>query len=208
MTAILDLESFEGIAARPTRRRAPVNTNPLKLEGAERKAIDQVAAEIDRNLRIKSLSSYDQMTAFHAAIQCIEACLAGDWKALSASAQTGLEAALRVQNVSPYLICKQDEAKRNLASDQRAELQKMAMRLGHAAPAASRLDEDRARCLRAATYAAIAADRGLLHIVKENLGCIIKVMHDDEFPARGRIAWTQSLIDLARRYRSAGVRVP
>jgi len=208
MTAILDLESFEGIASRPARRRAPTNTNPLKLENTERKAIDQVTAEIDRNLKIKSLSSYDQMTAFHAAIQCIEACLAGKWSALAASAQTGLEAALRVQNVSPYLICKQDEAKRNLASDQRAELQKMAMRLGHAAKAADRIDEDRARCLRAATYAAIAADRGLLHIVKENLGCIIKIMHDEEFPARGRIAWTQSLVDLAKRYRQAGVRVP
>lgn len=208
MSAILDLDSFEGVTSRPARRKCAANTNPLKIDSAERKTIDQISAEIERNLKIKSLSSYDQMVAFHAAVQCIEACLKGDWTALAASAQAGLEAALKVQAVAPYLICKQDGAKRNLASDQRLELNKMAMRLGQASRGASRTDEDRARCLRAATYAAIAADRGLLHLVKENLGCIIQTLYAEEFSARRDITWTPGLVDLARRYRMAKVRVP
>lgn len=208
MTAILDIESFEGIAVRPQRHRIAANTNPLKLEQSERKALDEVTAKIIPYLSKQSLMKHEQMIAFHASIECMEACLAGDWSAMVASAQAGLEAALRVQSITPCLLSKQDEAARDLASDERAELHKIAMRLGHAAPAATRTDEDRARCLRAATYAAISADRGLLHLLKENLGCVIRTLAHDECPVRREVAWTESLLDLARRYRSAGVRVP
>lgn len=208
MSHILDIESFEGTVTRVVRKKTEPNTNPLSLERAERKAVDDVAAEIDRNLKIKSLSTYDQMVTFHAAILGMEAAIANDWSGVAAAAQTGLEACFRVQNVTPYLICKQDEAKRNLASDHRNSLKDIALRLGHAARATTRIEIDRALCLRAMTYAAIAADRGLMHLVKDNLGTVVATLHQEDCPARGEIAWTDALTDLAKRYRMARVRMP
>lgn len=208
MSHILDIDSFEGSISRTVKKRTPANTNPLSLDASERKTIKNVSDEIDRNLKIKSLSTYNQMLTFHAAINGMEAALAGDWAALASSAEAGLSASFEVQNVTPYLICKQDEAKRNLASDQRAALKELALRLGHAAPAKNPIDEARARCLRAMTYAAIAADRGLMHLVKDNFGAVLVTIGRDDFAPRKSLIWTDSMANLALRYRNARVQMP
>lgn len=208
MSHILDIDSFEGSISRTVKKRTPANTNPLSLDASERKIIKNVADEIDRNLKIKSLSTYNQMLTFHAAINGMEAALAGDWAALASSAEAGLSASFEVQNVTPYLICKQDEAKRNLASDQRAALKELALRLGHAAPAKTPIDEARARCLRAMTYAAIAADRGLMHLVKDNFGAVLVTIGRDDFAPRKSLIWTDNMANFALRYRNARVQMP
>lgn len=208
MTEILDIDSIEGIAVRAARKRTPMNTDPLSLDKSERDVVDDVAEYIGQNLRIKSLSTYNQMLTFHAAIEGMEAALNGQWAAIAAAAEAGLRASFEVHHVNPYLIWKQDGAKRNLASDQRNALKDIALRLSHASRAETRVEADRAFCLRAMTYAAIAADRGLLHIVKDNFGAVINTLHADDFPARGEIVWTDGLNDLARRYRTARVRMP
>ncbi len=125
-----------------------------------------------------------------------------------AAAEAGLHASFEVQNVSPYIICKQDEAKRNLASDQRNQLKDLALRLGHAAPAKTAIEADRAMCLRAMTYAAICADRGLMHLVKDNFGVVLVTLGAHSFEARSKIAWTDAHAALAQRYRNARVRMP
>lgn len=207
MTHILDIDTIEGTVARIERKRTPANTNPLALEKNERKVVDQIADEIAGKLRPSS-GHYHQFLTFHAALQGMEAALSGDWQALLGAAETGLSATFEVQNVSSYLICKQDGAKRNLASDQRNALKELALRLGHAAPANSELEADLAKCLRAMTYAAIAADRGLMHLVKDNFGVVIVTIGAPTFGAKSKIAWTDALDNLSKRYRNAQVRMP
>ena len=138
----------------------------------------------------------------------MESALEGDWNALAASVKSALDSTLRIQNVACYIICKQDEAKRNLASDERASLLQLSMRLGLASTPKDRLDEDRARCIRAAVHASIAADRGLLHILKSNLGAILATIGAEDFPARRQILWTDELSAYALRFRSSRIMVP
>lgn len=208
MTQILDIDSFEVASARAPKRKTPVNTNPLAFDRNEMAVVDGIAAEIDRNLAIKSLSTYNQFLAFHAATTGMKAALAGDWGGLVGAAETGLKATFEIQAVTPYLICKQDEAKRNLASDQRNSLKEMALRLGHAAPAKTEIESDLARCLRAMTCAAICADRGLIHYVKDNFGHVLATIAAEGFGARDKVVLTPAAADLARRFRNARVRMP
>ena len=208
MNTLLDIDSLDGTCERPQRPAAPRNTDPLKFNASERKTIEAIGKEIGRNLNNRSLSVFDQLNAFHHSVQAIEAALKGDWNALAASVKSALDSTLRIQNVACYIICKQDEAKRNLASDERSSLLQLSMRLGLAATPRDRLDEDRARCIRAAVYASIAADRGLLHIIKANLGAILATLGADDFPARREILWTDEVKAYANRFRSSRIMVP
>lgn len=208
MTHLLDIDSFEVAETRAPRKKAPTNTNPLAFDAAELATLENVSGVIDTNLKINGLSTYHQFLAFHCAMNGIKAALAGDWSALAGAAETGLSACSDIQMVSPYLICKQDEAKRNLASDQRAALKDMALRLGQAAPAGSKNDEDLARCLRAMTCAAICADRGLIHFVKENFGVVMVILGSDDFAKRREVPLTEGIVGLSRRFRQAIVRMP
>lgn len=208
MTHMLDIDSFEVATTRAPRKKTPTNTNPLSFDKAELAVVDGISAEIDRNLAIKSLSTYNQFLTFHAATTGMKAALAGDWAGLAGAAEAGLRASFDIQAVTPYLICKQDEAKRNLASDQRTALKDLALRLGHAAPAKTEIEMDLARCLRAMTCAAICADRGLVHYVKENFGVVLATIAADGFGARRHVPVTPGIADLALRYRQARVRMP
>lgn len=208
MSRLLDLDTFEGVVPREPKRRTPVDTNPLKLDKAEADVVDDVVGLIAKNLKIQGLSSHKQFTVFHAAMEAMQAGLARDWNAIAAAAQVGLMATFEIETVNPYLLGKQDEAKRNLASDQRIELKNIAIRLGHAKEGRDEAEIDLALCVRAATYAAIAADRGLLHIVRENLGAIIARLAREDCPGRRKIVWNDGLMDLSRRYRAARVKMP
>lgn len=208
MNTLLDIDSLDSACERPQRPSAPRNTDPLKFNAAERKALESIGKEIGRNLNNRSLSVFDQLNAFHHSIQAVEAALEGDWNALAASVKSAIDSTLRIQNVACYIICKQDEAKRNLASDERASLLQLSMRLGLAETPKNRIDEDRARCIRAAVYASIAADRGLLHILKNNLGAILATIGAEDFPARRSILWTDEVTAYATRFRNSRVMVP
>lgn len=208
MSRLLDLDTFEGVVAREPKRRTPVATNPLKLDKAESDVVEDVVGLIAKNLKIEGLSSRKQFTVFHGAMEAMRAGLDRDWNAIAAAAQIGLMATFDVETVNPYLLGKQDEAKRNLASDQRNEMKIIAIRLGHAKEGRDAAEIDLALCIRAATYAAIAADRGLLHIVRENLGAIIARLAREDCPGRRSVVWTDQLLDLSRRYRAARVKMP
>lgn len=208
MTHLLDIDSFEVAATRAPRKKTPTNTNPLKLDRNELETVDGVSAVIDRNLAIKSLSTYNQFLAFHSAMNGLKAAVAGDWAGLAGAAEAGLHATFDIQTVTPFLICKQDEAKRNLASDQRSALKDLALRLGHAAEAPTRIESDLARCLRAMTCAAICADRGLIHYVKENFGVVLVTVASDDFAKRRDVPLTDGIAELSRRFRMARVRMP
>lgn len=208
MNTLLDIDTLDSACERPTRPAAPRNTDPLKFNAAEKKALEAIGKEIGRNLNNRSLSVFDQLNAFHHSIQAIEAAYAGDWNALASSVKSAIDSTLRIQNVACYIICKQDEAKRNLASDERGSLLQLSTRLSLAATPNTRLDEDRARCIRAAVYASIAADRGLLHILKNNLGAILATVSAEDFPARRQILWTDEITAYANRYRGSRIMVP
>jgi len=208
MSRLLDLDTFEGVVPREPKKRTTVDTNPLKLDKAETAVVEDVVGLIAKNLKIQGLSSRKQFTVFHGAMEAMRAGLDRDWNAIAAAAQIGIMATFDVDTVNPYLLGKQDEAKRNLASDQRIELKNIAIRLGHAKEGRDETEIDLALCIRAATYAAIAADRGLLHIVRDNLGAIIARLAREDCPGRRSVVWTDQLLDLSRRYRAARVKMP
>jgi len=208
MSKVLDADNLDATAMRTVRKPMPANTNPLVLQEKERVVVDDVAKVIGENLKIRSFSAYDQMLTFHSAIEGIQAAARSDWATIVAAAQAGLNAALNITNVTPYLLCRQDGAKRNLASEQREALKNIAFRLVQAARPKKPIDEDRALCLRAMTYAAIAADRGLVHLVKENFGVVIATLHRESCEVRSEILWTPELTALAQRYRNARIRIP
>lgn len=208
MSRLLDLDTFEGVIAREPKRRTAIDTNPLKLDKAENDVVTEVVGLIAKNLEIQGLSTRKQFTVFHGAMEAMRAGLDRDWNGIAAAAQIGLCATFDVDTVNPYLLGKQDEAKRNLASDQRNELKNIAIRLGHAKEGKDEAEMDLALCVRAATYAAIAADRGLLHIVRDNLGAIIARLAREDCAGRSSIVWNDQLLDLSRRYRAARVKMP
>lgn len=208
MPRLLDQDTFEGVVQTAPKRRTPTQTNPLKLDRSETDAVQDVVGLIEKNLSIQGLSSHRQFVVFHGAMEAMRSSLARDWNAIAASAATAILATFEVDAVNPYLLGKQDDAKRNLASDQRHELKAIAIRLGHAKEGRDPEEVDLALCLRASTYAAIAADRGLLHIVRENLGAVIARIAREDCPGRRSVVWNDRLLDLSRRYRASRVRMP
>ena len=204
----LDIDSIECAASRPVPKKAKINSNPLHFSGAEHRLISSISADLGKRLQIKSSAIYYQVLTFQSAIQGIQYALDGNWAALIGAAQSGLEASFNVQNTCSYIISKQDSANRDIASDERIGLKEIAMRLAHAAPSKNRIDADRAMCLRAMIYASIAAERGIIHIVQSNLGVVINTLHHVDFPERTQIAWTNEILDLAKRYRQARIKLP
>ena len=208
MTYVLDIESFDDIAPRQQRVRTPSGTDPLVLGKEERRSLDEISEIVGRYVTKRSLSAYDQFLVFHSALVGMDRATAGDWAGLSAAAVQGLRAAFRVQGVSPYLIGRQDDAKRNLASEQRRQLKELALRLGQAREGGTQPEIDMARCLRAMTCAAICADRGLIHHAKENFGVVVATVCADGFHSRRKVPLFPDLVDYGRRFARAGVKMP
>ncbi|QAY80471.1 hypothetical protein [Sphingosinicella sp. BN140058] len=200
-------------------KRVPVGTNALDLTSAERKLLHEITVifegENDNThagrgkLHISGLSTIHQVRAMHAAIVGIEALLTYNTNALIQSALMGLIEADEIQGVSPYIFDKQDDAGRHIVPPQRAGLIDLANRLGRATRPGRQVEIDRAKCLRALVCAAIAAERGLTHLIKHNLGVIIRTVHDEDSELRSQVKWTDELEGFARRHvRSTMVKMP
>src|SRR5690606_7071667 len=97
---------------------------------------------------------------------------------------------------------------RNLPSPERIALKDMALRLHLAERCRSASEADAALCLRAMVCAAIAAERGLIHLAKENFGAVIRTLKHEESTLRDQITWTDELNNYARRFANAKVKMP
>jgi hypothetical protein len=208
MSRLLDLDSFEGVIGKQPKRQTPIDTDPLALDGKEKAVVKDVVELIAKNLTIVSKESHLQFMTFRYAMETMQAALDKDWIRIAAAATLGLKTTYDVKRIAPFLITKNDGAARNIVSDQRIELKGIAMRLSYAKEGRDAAEADLAFCVRAATCAAIAAERGLMHIVQENLGAIVSRLSRDDCPGRRKIAWTDEMLDYSRRYRAARIKMP
>jgi hypothetical protein len=232
---MMDLDVSEGYAPRIVKR-APANTNPLEITAAERRALNEITTifvgntdEINHRIEnepdkkkqakiredhkvglinIPSSSAIHQVRATYAAIVGIEALMSDNINALVQTALMGLRELDEIQGVSPFIFGKKDGANRDLVPDERIALKDMALRLGQAARPKNDADVDRALCLRALVCAAITAERGLVHLAKENFGVIIRTLSHEYCELRNQVTWTDELQGFARRHARALVRVP
>lgn len=227
-------DSFEEFTPRAVKK-APVGTDPLHLTSSERKTIDAItlqfvgnkdsmlakiaktdeaeAKKLQRNivagmLNVPSSSIIHQVRSTYAAIVGIEAAEANNMNAVVQAALMGLRELAEVQGVAPFIFQKSDGASRNLVPDERVALKDLALRLGAAARTKTEADADRARCLRAMVCAAIAAERGLIHIAAENFGAVIATCHSPFCEFRSKIDWTEELHGYAARWSRATVKMP
>lgn len=180
--------------------QAPDNIKTSKLNKLRRERIP--------GLLNTSYSTIHQVRATYAAIIGIEAILSNNLNAVLQSAVMGLEEIDEIQGISPYIFPKSDGAHRNIASDERAKLIEVSMRLGKSARPDNNGDVDKALCLRAFVCAAVAAERGLIHIAKENYGAIIRTLHRETCELRDQVAWTDTLCNYARRHANSKVKQP
>lgn len=207
MTYMFDFENTEKIAPKPPKR-VSAKSNPLVLTAAERTVLEDLTKESIRLLNINGLSTSEQVNAMYSGIAGIEAVLAKNWNALVQSALMGLLACDKIHSVAPYIFQHKDGANRNLASPQRKALKEMASRLTAAPQPSSDADNIAAQCLRAMVCGALSAERGVLHIAKQNFGFVIRAIHGDEGDMRRAIKWTDELNGYANRYARALVKIP
>lgn len=207
MTYMFDFDSVEKSKPRPAKRTS-AKSNPLELTGAEKKILDDITKESLRLLDINGLSTSEQVNAMYSGIAGIEAILAKNWNGLVQSALMGLNSCDNVHSVSPYIFQHKDGANRNLASPQRKALKDMASRLATAKSPEAETQADIANCLRAMVCAAFAAERGILHIAKQNFGFAIRTLYHANASMRETISWTDELVGYAHRYARALVKMP
>lgn len=207
MSYMLDLEVYEGVQPR-IQKKAPTNTDPLSLTRGENDLIDRVATEATRLLSINGLSTRPQVNVLYAALLGIQAVLSKNWNGLAGAASIGLTATDEVHGISPYILHEQDGAQRNIVHPDRAALKDLALRLGRAREPSAESERDAASCLRAMVCAAIAADRGLIHIAKENFGYVIRTLSREDCAMRRNITWTDGLLNFARRHARSLVKMP
>jgi hypothetical protein len=196
---------FVGYTEAP-QKRAEANDNG---DGSGKKPKKLPAPRVVRGLLNQPASTLHQVRAtYYAAIVGTEAVTARNANAIVQTALLALRELAEVQGVSPFIFQKRDDANRNLVPDERIALKAMAFRLAQAARPKNRADGDLAQCLRAFVCAAIAAERGLIHLAQENFGFIIQTIHSENCELRGEVTWTDELKALAQRWSRASVKMP
>ena len=144
----------------------------------------------------------------YAGIIGIEAVLDNNINAVAQTALMGLRAIDEITGVSAYIFQHTDGANRNLASPERQAMKDLALRLHLAERSSKPAEVDAALCLRAMICAAIAAERGLIHIAKENFGAVIRTLNHEDSPLRNKVKWTDELEGYAHRFSRAKVKLP
>ncbi|AXK44057.1 hypothetical protein [Erythrobacter aureus] len=208
MTAQLQFDDFVDAAPVALKRRPAGDDKPLLLTRAEIKLLGELSEECGRLLKITGLSTSHQVGAMHSALAGVEAAYGREWNGILKAAVAGIEACNQVMGVSPYIFQHTDGASRNLASPQRVALKEMGLRISLATRPMSLEDNDTALCMRAMVFAAIAAERGLIHLAIENFGAIIRTLHSELSPLREYIAWDDKTNALAARFANAKVKLP
>lgn len=207
MSAKMNLDALERAEPR-VASRVPSRTKPLQLTSQERKLLMAITEECQRLLKIKGLSTYHQVNTLYCGIVGAEAILDKNWNALAQTALMGLQSVERVEGVTPFIFEARDGASRNIVSPQRAELKNLALRLSLAERPHITDEANTALCLRAMINAAIAAERGLVHIAKTNFGAAIRTLHYEMTGLKPAVSWNDELVDYARRFANAKVAMP
>ncbi len=208
MTAQLQFDDFVGASPVALKRPAPSDGKPLLLTRPEIKLVGDLSEECGRLLKITGLSTSHQVRAMHSALSGVEAAYSRSCNGILNAAIAGLEACDQVMGVAPYIFQHTDGASRNLASPQRVALKEMGLRISLVSRPLSLEDNDTALCMRAMVFAAIAAERGLIHLAKENFGAVVRTLHSEISPLRDQIAWDETTNALAARFQTAKVKLP
>lgn len=178
------------------------------LTSQEYKVLNDISQECLRLLDINGLSTSHQVNAMYSGIVGVEAVMSADWNAMLQIAVMGIQACDEVQGVSAYIFQNLDGANRNLASPQRIALKQMAIRLNLAERTQSSLEIDTAMCLRAMICASLTAERGLIHLTKENFAAVIRTVHREGSELSKLVTWTDELKNYGQRFANARVRMP
>ncbi len=205
---------FVGNADEVDRQIAKIEAQLVDAEDAKAKAEGYDKIKKLRKLRhvgllnVPSASIIHQVRAAYSAFIGIEALMSHNMNAVAQAAIMGLKECDEVQGRADFIFNKCDGAHRNLASDERASLFELAMRLGKASRPSNEEDVTKALCFRALVCAAIAAEKGVMHLAKENYGAIIRALHREDCQLRSQINWTDELKNYARRHTNSSVKIP
>lgn len=207
MPHLHDLDAHQNTASLLSAHRGE-NGSPLELTPPEKQALIDISLKCTRLLSIRSLASYHQVESLNAALLGMEAVLADEPNALAQACLMGLKAIDQIQAVSPFIFHNQDGANRNRVPIERTQLKDLALRLHLLKRSSNKSIADRALCLRALACAAISAERGLIHIAKENFGAALRILHNEQNSFSGAVTWTDELASYVIRHAASSVRLP
>lgn len=157
---------------------------------AEVTALAQLNAAIAEKLALGYRTPQFQL--LQATVDMVTAATTEDWATLAEGAASAICTAQKVTSVTPYIFHNVSESSRILPSDYRADLKKMlqrrsVMRLPRCETEAAKLSIQ--RC---AIAAAISAEKGAIHIARQNIGAVLQQLHACE-GLRCSVNWTADL---------------
>ena len=161
----------------------------------------------DTNARERSGYSQPQFQTFTAALSALEQSDEEKWSLVAQWAVFGIQRAAEVNAVTPYIFPAADGISRIVASVHRANLRAIHIRLGGIIPPRCERDAAILEIRRACVAATIAAEKGAIHIARENLGFILARLHASQDLA-WQVIWSRSHLEALARTRGTRLRAP
>lgn len=175
----------------PAPARAPSAQIPSGfLNKEERRALAVLKQAIDD----KNDRGYraPQFQLLDLAVQIIASADRGAWQGVADIIALAIDKASNVPAVTPYIFHSADAASRIHPSSFRTDLKAILDRLNKLPWARTRDEEDLRAIARSAVAAAIAADKGAIHVTRQNLGHILQRIHASA-SLSAPINWHQTL---------------
>lgn len=157
----------------------------------ENKALKELRHAISHKLALGYRPPQFQL--LNTAVEMINDATDENWDLLASKAAEAIDIAQSVTSVTPYIFHSVTESSRILPSEHRHELKKMLQRRFAIRMVASETELAKLFLQRCAIAAAISAEKGAIHIARQNLGAILQQLHSSE-GLRGSVKWTEELL--------------
>lgn len=165
---------------------------PAKAGGsctaAEEAALAQFRAAIQQKLALGYRTPQFQL--LQSTVDMVTAATGEAWEALVDSAVSAICTAHKVTSVTPYIFHNVSESSRILPSDYRADLKKMLQRRGLLRLPRCETEATKLAIQRCAIAAAISAEKGAIHIARQNIGAVLQQIHNCD-GLRELVNWTE-----------------
>ena len=193
--------SAQTITLRAVKPKMPIGARTADEETALKQLRFAIAQKVALGYRTP------QFQLFESAVEMVADATEESWQALMEKAADAINVAHTVTSVTPYIFHCVTESSRILPSDHRLDLKKMlqrrfAIRLPNCDVEIAKL------CLqRCAIASAISAEKGAIHIARQNLGAIFQQVHECE-ELRRSVKWSDTMLVTLGRTRGNIYRAP